>query len=34
MQRILDGEEPDRETAVAPQPAELPELLKHQSASA
>jgi aerobic C4-dicarboxylate transport protein len=39
MQRILDGEEPEREAAAAPQPAEpqpaeLPELLKHQSASA
>jgi aerobic C4-dicarboxylate transport protein len=38
MQRILDGEEPERETAAQqpaePQPAELPELLKHQSASA
>jgi aerobic C4-dicarboxylate transport protein len=38
MQRILDGEEPEREAAAQqpaePQPAELPELLKHQSASA
>jgi aerobic C4-dicarboxylate transport protein len=42
MQRILDGEEPEREAAVAPQPAELPEvgegvvvgLVKHQNASA